>query len=109
MNESGYSIGGLHMVMSKPKGRTATSPQRPPPKKQEMSSVYVVFASTANAETGGQVSRNIIGIFEHPEEAERIEKKFNEEKEKADGVITRAYSIRYALPYLAPALKDLLE
>ena len=77
--------------------------------KQEKRSVYIVFATTTNKETGAQLSRQNIGIFENQEDAEKLEKGFNDQEQRSEEVVTKAFSMRYALPYVAPMVKELME
>jgi len=73
-------------------------------------SVYVVFASTIDLATMKKLEQHIIGIYDNLKEAESLEKSFNEANEgETDGQFTKAYSVRYTLPYLAPMVKRALS
>ena len=85
-----------------PKG----SPQPEPDEKK--SSVHIVFVATVDTKTGGMKSRNIIGIFDDVVEAKQLETKFNQQEKKVEGIVVKAFTTRYALPYVAPAVKHLL-
>lgn len=57
-----------------------------------------------------KLEQHIIGIYTNLKEAEALEKAFNEANEgERDGHFTKAYSIRYTLPYLAPMVKRALN
>lgn len=71
---------------------------------------YVVFSSTVDLATMKKLEQHIIGIYTNLKEAEALEKAFNEANEgERDGHFTKAYSIRYTLPYLAPMVKRALN
>jgi len=72
-------------------------------------SVFVVFVATVDTQTGGLKSRNIVGIYGDAVEARKLEQRFNEEEQKATGVVVKAFVTRYSLPYVAPAVKPLME
>lgn len=84
-----------------------TSQTRKPTAKQ---TVYVVFASTIDLSTMKKLDQHIIGIYENIKDAEKLEKSFNEANEgEKNGHFTKAYSVRYALPYIAPMVKHALN
>ncbi len=83
-------------------------PAEKEPPKAEKQSVHIVFANTTNPETGAQISRKIIGIFGDRKDAEKLEETFNQQEQQADDVVVKAFSSRYALPYVAPVVKELL-
>ncbi|MDA0709803.1 MAG: hypothetical protein O3B73_06290 [bacterium] len=100
--------------------RTAVAPVRPgnPSPAQPTASantegkhaIFVVFASTIDMKTMKKLEHIIIGIYENTEEADVLEKKFNEVNEgEKDGHFTKAYSVRYVVPYLAPMIKRTLD
>ena len=91
-------------------GRSRQAPkgaqQREPDEKKD--SVHIVFVATVDMKTGGMKSRNIIGIFDDVLEAKQLETKFNQQQKKVEGLVIKAFTTRYALPYMAPAVKQLL-
>ena len=77
---------------------------------QEKRSVHIVFVATVEAKTGKLSSRNIIGIFEDVVEAKKLEGRFNaQHREAREGVIAKAFTNRYTLPYMVPVAKDWME
>lgn len=71
---------------------------------------FVVFSSTIDLATMKKLEQHIIGIYTNAKEAEFLEKSFNEANEgERDGHFTKAYSVRYVLPYLAPMVKRALN
>lgn len=67
---------------------------------------YVVFASTIDLATMKKLEQHIIGIYDNEKDADVLEKKFNEANEgETDGHFTKAYTVRYVLPYTAPMVK----
>ena len=95
-------------MLSRSKKQPAKKPatRRPGPQK---SAVHVVFSITVNKETGAQGARQIIGIFQEREDAEKLENAFNEQEQKSEEVIIKAFTMRYTLPFVAPIAKDLME
>ena len=83
-------------------------PAEKEPPKVEKQSVHIVYSNTTNPDTGAQISRQIIGIFSDRKDAEKLEETFNQQDQQADDVVVKAFSSRYALPYVAPIVKDLM-
>jgi len=85
-------------------------PEAPPVKNETRRSAIVVFSSTIDLATMKKLEQHIIGIYDNLEDAEILEKKYNAANEgERDGHFTKAYSVRYKLPYLAPMVKRALN
>ena len=90
----------------------ATRPQttKKTPTSTNKQSVFVVFSSTIDLATMKKLEQHIIGIYDNANDADLLEKNFNEANEgEKDGQFTKAYSVRYTLPYLAPMVKRALN
>lgn len=73
-------------------------------------SFIVVFASTIDLATMKKLEQHIIGIYDNLKEADLLEKNFNDANEgEKEGQFTKAYSVRYTVPYLAPMVKRALN
>ena len=90
----------------RPAGGTRGQPKEEPKEKR---SVYIVFTTATDTKTGAQTPRQILAIFEERKDAEELEEKFNQLEQTAEDVITKAFCSRYALPYLAPIAKEVLD
>lgn len=98
--------------MITPKKRPSLASKTPSistPEKSDKRTVWVVFTATVTFATMKRSEQHLIGIFEDLAEAETLEKKFNEQAKEIDGAITKAFTIRYGVPYLAPIMKQMLE
>ena len=94
-------------MISRSKNQSVKSSR--PSREQKKSSVYVVFSTTMNKETGAQLSRQVIGIFEDQKNAEKLEEVFNKQEQKGEDVTVKAFCMRYGVPYVAPIAEQLLD
>jgi hypothetical protein len=94
-----------------PEVKKAPPIQRAPATNSDTKQVaFVFFASTIDLSTMKKLEQHIIGIYTNVKDAEILEKNFNEANEgERDGHFTKAYSVRYTLPYLAPMVKRALD
>ena len=76
-------------------------------KENEARTVYVVFAAAAHHATGGSLEQQIMAIQLEREDAERLETAYNTRDRSEDHVSERAFTQRYSVPYVAPAVRDL--
>jgi hypothetical protein len=70
--------------------------------------IYVVFAAAAQKTTGAQLAQQIVAIQEDRERAEQAEADYAARGGNGDHVSERVFTQRYSLPYVAPAVKDLM-
>ena len=82
------------------------SGSRTPKRSQGKLFVHIVMGARIDPETGVQRSRQVIGVFEEAERAEAFEEAFNQSDRKSKNEIIKAFSSRYSLPYISPALKS---
>ena len=54
-------------------------------------------AISTNVDTGARSERKIIGIFDKQKDAEALEQNFNAQEQETEGIVTKAFSSRYAL------------
>lgn len=99
-------------MLTQRSGRVAISrrtiSKSPETKQDQKRAVHIVFTATIELATMKRSDQRVIGICEAVEEAETIEKKFNETAAETNGTLTKAYTIRYGLPYTAPMMKQRL-
>ena len=82
--------------------------KRPPDETTQKQTVHIVFTAAVELATMKRADQRIIGIFENPVAAEKLEQRFNEAAQETDGIVVKAYTIRYTVPYTAPMVKQLL-
>ncbi len=97
-------------MLSTRKPSSDKKPISPPSQdKSTKKAIHVVFTATVTMATMKRSEQHVIGMFENLSEAEVIEKKFNEQAKEVNGNITKAFTIRYSIPYTAPIIKQMLE
>ena len=87
--------------------KAPAEPQQEQPAEKE--SIHIVFVATVGVKTGSLHSRNVIGIFDDIVEAKKLERKFNAQQHESEGIISKAFCLRYSMPYVAPAVKELMS
>ena len=73
----------------------------------QASTIHVVFAAVAHHATGGNLGQQIMAIQLDREVAEEMEAEYNERDRSGEHVAERAFTQRYSVPYVAPAVRDL--
>ena len=76
---------------------------------QEKHSIHIIFVASVEIKTGRLYSRNISGTFEDIVDTKRLERNFNAQKQEGEDVISKAFSVRYGFPYVAPMVKGLMD